>query len=390
MDNPLSILIVAGEASGDIHGAELVREFKKIHKDARFYGIGGDGMTKEGVETSYHVRQMSFLGFFEVLKHLPFIKNVLKDLEAQLDQRRPDLVVLVDYPGFNLKFAQAVRKRGIPVVFFISPQVWAWRRGRVKKIARLVDLMLVIFPFEEEIYQKAGIPVRFVGHPLRDVVHSSLSKPEFFKGIGLNPKNPTIGLFPGSRHQEVERLLPEMIRSLGRLKGELPGLQAILAQAPTLDKVVYDSFLPKDDSVVVVQNKTYDAMKHVDVALVASGTATLETALIGTPMIILYKMAPISYWIGRMLVRLKNIGLANIVAGKTVVPELIQNQASPEKIVPKVLAYFKDDDYRSKVVGQLAVIAEKLGEPGAARHAAEAISDFFNMDDTQKERGSCS
>lgn len=372
-----TVLIVAGEASGDVHGAGLVRELRKKLPDLEFFGIGGDRMAEEGVEIVYHVREMSFLGFFEVVKHLPFVRKVFRKMEALLEEREPCLVLLIDYPGFNLRFAGEAKRRGFPVLYYISPQVWAWGERRLKKIARRVDRMIVIFPFEEELYRREGMDVRFVGHPLKDVVKVDRSKKTFFRELGLDPTRPTVGLLPGSRHQEVRRLLPEMRKAYDLLRERMDGLQAILGMAPTLSAEVYQPFLDEGKAVRSVQNRTYEVMAHSDAVMVASGTATLETAILGTPMIILYKLSSPSFLLGRMLVKLKLIGLVNIVAGKEIVPEFIQGNIKAEKIGEEVFNLLTDAERQKSVKQELQEVSRRLGERGASERAAEAVVEFL-------------
>lgn len=367
------ILIVAGEASGDLHGGALVRALLDRRPGLRFFGIGGDRMSESGVQLIRHVREMSFLGFFEVVRHLPFIRRVFGEIVEAMESRRPALAVFIDYPGLNLKLALQAKKRNIPVVYYVSPQVWAWGRGRVPKIARRVDKMLVLFDFEEPIYREAGLDVVFTGHPLKDTVRPSQSRAEFFRSLELDPDKPLLGLLPGSRKQEVQRLLPAMIGAVRLLKRDIPGLQAVLAAAPTLSDQIYLPFTGGDDSVRTVRGRTYEVMSHSNAALVASGTATLETALSGTPMVILYRMAPLSFWIGRGLVRVPYIGLANIVAGKKVAPELLQNDAEPGKIRAAVLPFFTDKALVESVRGEWAEVGRKLGPAGASGRAADEI-----------------
>jgi lipid-A-disaccharide synthase len=373
--NPLSteILIVAGEASGDLHGGALVRAIQERRPELRFFGIGGDRMSESGVRLIRHVRDMSFLGFFEVVKHLPLIRRVFSEIVEAMESRRPALAIFIDYPGLNLKLAQQAKKRGIPVVYYVSPQVWAWGRGRVPKIAKRVDKMLVLFDFEEPIYREAGVDVVFTGHPLKESVRPSQSRADFFRHLDLDPEKPTLALLPGSRKQEIQHLLPAMTGAARLLKRDIQGLQTVLAAAPTLCDQVYHSFLGAAESIRTVRGRTYEVMSYSDAALVASGTATLETALSGTPMVILYRMSPLSWWIGRRLVRMPYIGLANIVAGKKVAPELLQNDAVPEKIREAVLPFFRDKALAESVRREWAEVGRKLGPADASARAAEEV-----------------
>jgi lipid-A-disaccharide synthase len=352
---------------------------KKRQPELSFFGIGGDGMVSENTETVYHAREMSFLGFIEVLKHLPFIRRVFRRMVSLLKERKPGLVILIDYPGFNLRFAKVAKKQEIPVLYYISPQVWAWGKRRVKKIAKTVDRMLVIFPFESNFYEKEDLDVRFVGHPLKDIVRTQQTKESFLSGLGLDPQKPTVGLLPGSREQEVRRLLPEMIKAFRLLKNDIPDLQAVLSLAPMVSNRVYESLLVEIESIRPVEDETYEVMAHSDAVMVASGTATLETAILGTPMVVLYKMSLLSYLIGRALVRVKNIGLVNIVAGHTIVPELIQGRAQADKIARALLPFLTDEKNRIRVKHDLADVSKKLGDKGASARAAESVLDFMNI-----------
>ncbi len=373
-----SILVVAGETSGDMHGEALVAELKKRRPSLSFFGIGGDQMQKAGVQLIRHSKEMAFLGFFEVIRHFPFIRRVFKEMTGFLDSKKPDLVILIDYPGFNLRFAREVKKRGIPIFYYISPQVWAWGKGRVLKMAKWIDRIAVIFPFEEVIYRSVGMQVRYVGHPLIDRVKSSQSKTDFFQGLRLKPDRPTIGLLPGSRRQEVQILLPEMVQACMKLLKDIPELQAVLGMAPTLSPSDYQMPAVEPGWIRTVRDQTYEVMKHSDAVMVASGTATLETAILGTPMVILYKMSHLSYLLGKTMVKIKNIGLANIVAGKTVVPELIQKEANAGRIAEAVRPLLMDKATNEAIRRELAVVSERLGEGGASARTAEWVLDMMD------------
>jgi lipid-A-disaccharide synthase len=372
-----SILIIAGEASGDMHGASLVKALRTKKPDLDIFGIGGDRMAEEGVEIIYHARDLSFLGFFEVIKHLPFIQKVFRNMIARLKTQNPDLVILIDYPGFNLRFAEKAKKLGFPVLYYISPQVWAWGRNRVKKMAKYIDQMIVIFPFETEFYRQHNMDVRFVGHPLKDRVDAILPKKDFLNQFHLDSTRPVIGLLPGSRIQEVQKLFGLMIQAYQKMKKKIPDLQAVVGLAPTLTDSVYTKIMKHADDIFLIRNHTYEVMAHSDAVMVASGTATLETALLGTPMVVLYKMTPLSFFIGRILVKIKNIAIVNIVAGKTVVPELIQNQATPEKIEKEMFDLLTNDKRRTTMKKQLSEVSQKLGEKGANNRAADVVLEFL-------------
>jgi len=372
-----SILLIAGEASGDIHGASLIHEIKTIKPDIDFFGIGGDRMKMEGFEAICHTRDMSFLGFFEVLKHLPFIRKIFRQMINLLEKRNPSLILLIDYPGFNLRFARQAKKRGFQVVYYISPQVWAWGSSRVKKIVRWVDRMIVFFPFEEEIYQNEGMDVQFIGHPLKDEVNVTKSKTDFFQELGFDPQKPTIGILPGSRNQEVLRILPEMMKSLPFLHKNYNNLQGIIGMAPALLPSVYEPYVNSKYNVITVKDRIYEVMKYSDVVMVASGTATLETAILGTPMVILYKMAWASYLIGKMIVKVKYVGLVNIVGGRKIVPELLQGKAKGKRIALEIMKLLSDQEKREEIKKGLNEVSGRLGEKGAAKRAAKAVVELL-------------
>ncbi len=372
------IMIIAGEVSGDLHGGQLVAELRARVPELDIYGIGGDRMAARGVDLVHHVRDLSFMGVAEVLLHLPFIRSVMRGLTALLDTRRPDLVVLIDYPGFNLRFARQAKRRGIPVVYYVSPQVWAWGRGRVRKIRRLVARMLVILPFEQQFYRDRGIPALYVGNPLIELAAPSLSPDAFRAGMGLDATRPLVGLLPGSRGQEVEAILPVMLATCRMLREQEPSLQFVLALAPHIDRervasLVADSGL----DAVLAESLPYDVMAHSRLALVASGTATLETGIIGTPMIVIYKTSALTYWLGRLLVRVPYIGLVNLVAGKQVVPEFVQGDARPGAIFLMARLLLADGGPRSAMMEGLAAIRARLAPAGAAARAAAEIAQLL-------------
>lgn len=375
-----SVLIIAGEASGDSHGAELVEALKAQNQDISFFGIGGDKMKAAGVGLSRHASEMAFLGFFEVIKHLPFILRVFREMKDLLVHRKPDLVLLVDYPGFNLRFAKIARKHSVPVFYYISPQIWAWNAKRINSIRRYVNHMMVIFPFEEELYRNAGVPVTFVGHPLKDSFSISETRKTLYKTLGLDSEKVTLGLLPGSRKQEVRSLLPQMVEAYRSLKKSHPELQCLIGQSPTLDISVYESL--KGD-LPVIAGKTHEIMAHSDAVLVASGTATLETAVAETPMVVTYKMAPISYLIGKRLVRVDHVGLVNIVAGKRLVPELIQDEANADNMASRVEPFLYDEDKQAEVRKGLQKVSESLGSTGASERAAEVVLHFLSRQSSE-------
>jgi lipid-A-disaccharide synthase len=365
-------MIIAGEASGDAHGAGVVRELKRRNPDIEIFGIGGDKMKREGMELTYHVREMSFMGFVEVLKHLPLIRRVEHTLEGLLRSKRPDTLLLIDYPGFNLRFARIAKTYGIRVLYYISPQVWAWKKGRLRTMQTIVDKMLVILPFEKKIYEEHRIPVEFVGHPLLEEMHVDESRDTFCSRLGIAPSRRLLALIPGSRTQEIESLLPIMLAAAALLRKKYE-LEIAVAAAPNIPLSLYRGMIPAGMPVVIAEHSTHAIMKHAHCAMVTSGTATLETGCFATPMVVVYKTSWITYWLARLVVRIKNIALVNIVAGKTVVPELIQHDATPEDVAGVIERYLTDEAFYTSVRGELASVMEKLGEAGASKKVADAI-----------------
>ncbi len=373
-----TFLIVAGEASGDRHAAELIREMKKITPGISFWGIGGDEMKKLGVHLFYHIHQMAFLGFAEVIRHLPFIQKVFRTLRDWVDRNRPAAVIVIDYPGFNLRLAKQMSRLGIPVIYYITPQLWAWHEKRVEKIRKYISLPLVIFKFEEEFYKKHGVHAKFVGHPLVDEITISLSDSEFRKKYGLSESKKIVALLPGSRKNEVKELLPVMAESTILFEHE-SDIEWVVGKSPAVDRSVFDTVLKKFPAVHVIENDSHHIMKYAYVALVASGTATLELGFLGTPMVVLYKVAPLTYSIGKRLIKIPYIALANIVCGKKVVPELIQQDLTKKNIQSELRSFFNDSDYYKNVCNELNNIPRALGKPGGAERAASEIMKFLDM-----------
>lgn len=371
----MRVMVIAGEASGDLHGSGVIRELRKRNPCVEVYGIGGDRMQAEGMQLIFHVRELAVMGFVEVLKRLPLLRAVERSLAAVIRVRRPDVLLLIDYPGFNLRFARLARSLGIRIVYYISPQVWAWHAGRVKKMRGLIDKMLVVFPFEEEIYRREGIDVAFVGHPLLEVLTPAQDRAGFCKRYGLDGGKPILGLFPGSRRQEIEEIFPSMIGAARMLEKQL-GVEVIVGVASALDNDYLKSFVMGDFPIRLVQNATYDIMANSDLALVTSGTATLETACYRTPMIVVYRTSWPTYLIGRLLVRIKNIGLVNIVAGKKIVPELLQQKVTPHRLAREAARMLQDTAMRDDIREQLSVVRQRLGSAGASARVADTILSF--------------
>lgn len=371
------LMIVAGEASGDLHGGALAEALRKRDPSLQVVGFGGNAMRRAGVEVLFDISRLGVVGIFEVLLHLKSVWEAYR-LAVQTLRKGVDLLVLIDYPDFNLRLAKAAKRLGIPVVYYISPQVWAWRSGRIKTIAERIDMMLVIFPFEKEIYTEAGIPCEFVGHPLVDEVASVRlkhpSKSAYLEGIGFSPSGTTVGILPGSRRQEVAFLLPEMLKAMVLLSKEIPNLQVLIPVAPSLSKEWVAGLAASDAvSIRCVEGEFQEVLRASDVIVVASGSATLQVALAQTPMVIVYKVSPLTFWIARRLVHLKTIGLVNIVAGTRIVPELLQEEVSAERIQGEVGRLLKDEGARERMRQALKGVGDRLGAAGASSRAANII-----------------
>ena len=374
------VLIVAGEASGDLHGANLVRAMLESDPGLVFYGIGGPKMEAAGVRCLARAGDMAVVGLTEVFSKLGMILGIMRKLKRSLREEKPALIILIDYPDFNMPLARAAKKQGVRVFYYISPQVWAWRRGRIKQLRQCVDRMAVILPFEAEMYRREGMAVEFVGHPLLDGINTKYHRNEAIRRFDLREEGSIIGLLPGSRPGEVTKLLPEMLAAAGIIKQELPTAQFVLPLADTLDRDGMEEMIrPCQEklNVKIIGNEIYEVLAVCDAAMVTSGTATLETALIGVPMIIVYKISLFTYLMGRIFVNVDHIGLANIIAGKTVVPELIQQDVNPPRMAKEILAILTDVERKNCIKQELAGIREKLGAPGAARRAARLAMEML-------------
>jgi lipid-A-disaccharide synthase len=371
-----SVLIVAGEPSGDNVGGLFAAELKLLRPDFELFGLGGDRMDVSGVEIRYHIDQLSFLGFLEIIRHIPFMKRVERDLLDQAAKRKPSLAVLIDYPGFNLRIAGKLREMGIPIMYYVSPQVWAWGKKRIKRIKRLVDLMVVVFEFEKNLYEKSGLPVRWFGHPLLEVVKPRFEKAEFLTRMNMSANEQYIGIFPGSRKQELERILPVMRQALDIVNRTGLNLKGVVGCVPGIDDEYYRRL--GGDSLAYVRAAQYDLMKYSELNLVASGTATLECAILGRPLFVLYKTSLITYLIARTLVKIPDIGLVNVVAGERIVPEFIQGRCKSQPVADAIIRFFSDEDLRSRMLNRLSSVRGLLGQEGASRKAAESSLEMLD------------
>ncbi|MBI5587581.1 MAG: lipid-A-disaccharide synthase [Deltaproteobacteria bacterium] len=378
MEEMANIFIVSGEESGDLHGSSLMAALKRLMPSLKVGGMGGARMREAGL-VGLDSGEVSVVGVVEVIEKLPRILRTFKELKKNLLGFQADAVVLIDFPDFNLKFAREVKRLGIPIIYYISPQVWAWRKGRVAKIARLVDKMLVVFPFEEQLYRDAGVDVEYVGHPLADSARLGLSGAEAKKDLGLPPESLCVALLPGSRTGEIKRLLPSMLKAAWLIEKSLGEKKPLflLPAANSIDDSLLDGYLKDSPAEVkVVRGKMHTALRASKAAIVASGTATLETALIGTPMVIVYRMSPVSYAIAKALIKLPYAGLPNIIAGREVVRELIQGSATPEKMAEEIISMLRDPGKRDSILDSYSFIRKSL-KSGAAANAARAVKEVI-------------
>lgn len=365
------VMFSAGEASGDQHAAHMFSEMKKLRPGIRGIGMGGAKMAGAGIDVRYDSSQIAVIGLVEVVKHYAEIRRALKLMQSLLAAERPDLLVCVDYKEFNFKLATYAKRIGIKVLFYVSPQVWAWRPGRVKQYGRVIDRMAVIFPFETSYYEAENVPVRYVGHPSVDKVRPEYSKTEDFVRFGLAADKPVVGLLPGSRSGEIKRMLPVMLKAADKLAGRVPGLQFILPQAGSIaDTTLHDYLKTSPVNITVIKDQPYDVMQCCDAIMTTSGTASLEIALLTVPMVICYKLSPLTYWLGRLLVKTPFIGLPNIVAGKGIVKELIQHQASAENLADEITHILTDADYALQMRGHLQGVKASLGQGGGSKNMA--------------------
>ena len=374
----IRFLIVAGEASGDMHGSGLVRALKNNHPNCEFSGLGGEQMRREGVKTFYDIDRMGAVGVIEVLGDLPHYYKVYRKLSIEIGSGSYDAVILIDYPTLNLRLAKLCKKHSCPALFFISPQVWAWRKGRIKQIKRTVNKMFVIFPFEEVLLKKEGVDAEFMGHPFVETVKTSMSRDEAMSEFSLDSTRKIIGLMPGSRNSELKYLLDIMINSANEIKKNIKDCQFILPVANTLNtEDIKDRIKSNAVDIKIVEGKSYDVMNCCDFLIIASGSATLEAALLGCPMVIIYKLNWVTYWLARVLVKIKLYGLVNIVAGEEVVPELIQSKATVKNITKEVVTIMYDSERRDNLRSRLLKVRKSLGDPGVLDRVAESMIDFI-------------
>ena len=369
------LLVIAGELSGDMHAAGVVRQLKAARPGLAIYGIGGDQLRAAGMEILVEARDMAVLGFWEVLKRYGFLRGVFHRMVRVARERRPDAVLLIDYPGFNLRFAAEMKKLGVKVLYYVCPQVWAWHRSRIPKMARLIDRLMVIFPFEVDVFAGTGLKVDYVGHPLVDEARVA-SSDEAGPPIPWQGE-PRLALMPGSRRQEIERILPVMLEAAGRLQRENPRLSVVVAAASpemaTLIRARVLGVVGAPLRMEVVVGATRRILREATAAMVKSGTSTLEAVLMGCPMVVVYRTAPLTYHIGRRLIRVPYLGMANLIAGREAFTEYLQDDATPQALAAGVAPLLRDTPERAASRAAVAEVARKLGDGGAAREAARVV-----------------
>ncbi len=372
-------MIVAGEASGDKHGAKLVAALRELRPDLRFgfFGAGGDDMRAVGVETLVDARDVAIMGVIEVARALPKFLSVFRRLREAAIERKPALVVLIDWPEFNLRLAKKLRQDGHRVLYYISPQIWAWRSYRINAIKRDIEKMLVILPFEKDYYERHGVHVDYVGHPLLDSVQVTRKRDEFSSSHRLDPSRPIISLLPGSRHSEMRYMLPPMIETAKLLKNSRPELQFVIPLAGTFSIGEIGSKIAPVDNLRLIEKETYNAIASSDLAVVASGTATLETAIIGTPLIIVYRASDVNWRLFRPLINVNFVGMPNLIAGREVAPELLQEEVNPARLSRQIIEMIDDPGRLQRARTDMAEVRGKLGEARASERAARRILDLL-------------
>jgi lipid-A-disaccharide synthase len=376
---PLRVLLSCGEPSGDLYAGALTHALRTLDPGIAVFGLGGPQLEEAGGEVIADYRGLAATGLTEVIRVVPRFFSTLATLARAAEVRRPDVVVAIDFPEFNFRLARRMKALGVPVVYYIPPQVWAWRRRRLQTIKAFADLVLPIFPFEEPMYRDEGIPARFVGHPLVDLAHASAPREAFLPAHGLAAGAPTVALLPGSRPNEVRRILPGLIDAAGLVAARVPGAQFVVARAPRLDDGLFEgceAARARGLALTAVEGDTDAVLASADVALVASGTATVQAALHDTPMVVVYRLSPLTYRLGRPFVKVTTFGMVNLIAGSTVAPELIQDAFTPRAVADEATRVLTDAAQRTRIREGLAQVRQRLGGPGATARAARAVVDL--------------
>lgn len=378
--NSPTVMLVAGEASGDQHAANMFLELKKRLPDVRGIGMGSNKMREAGIDIRFDSSNIGVIGLIEVLNHYREIKQALTLMKQIVCAEKPDLLICVDYKEFNFKLARHAKQCGIKVLFYVSPQVWAWRPGRVKKYGAVIDMMAVIFPFETRYYEAENVPVRYVGHPSVDKVHPQFSRDQAIERFKLKPDRAIVGLLPGSRHNEIKRLLPVILEAAQKVSEQQPGVQFILSQADSVDSTLLQQYLDQSSlPITVIKSQPYDVIQCCDAVLTSSGTSTLEVALLGVPMVIVYKLSGLTYWLARLLIRIPFIGLPNIIAGREIVKEFIQHQATASALSSELIKILINTEYSKQIRTNLDQVRKQLGEGGGSANMAELAVELLQQ-----------
>jgi lipid-A-disaccharide synthase len=371
-------MISCGEASGDLYAGALVAALRAREPDIEVFGLGGDRLAAAGADLIADYRGHSVTGLTEALMVLPRSWAIYKQLLQAARERKPNALIVIDFPDFNFFLMRAVKKLGVPVIYYVSPQLWAWRRGRIRSMKRVVDCVLPIFPFEEEIYRRQGMDVRFVGHPLIDLVQSTEPRDAFLRKLNLDPTAPVVALLPGSRSNELSRLAPVLAQAAALIAAKVPRTQFVVARAPHLSDPLFEAFGIPSLTLRIVEGRTDDVLQACDVVLTASGTATVQAALHGKPMAVLYKLSPMTYRLGKPMARVDMYAMVNLIAGRPVVRELIQDACTPEAVAAEAVRILSDEAYRANMIEELSTVRARLGERGASARAAAAVLDVIH------------
>lgn len=371
-------MVSCGEPSGDLYAGALVAALRARDPSIDVFGFGGDHLAGAGARLIDNFQGHAVTGLTEALRVLPRSWALYKRLIRAAKEARPSALVVVDYPDFNFRLMRAIKRLRVPVIYYVCPQLWAWRPHRIKMMKLLVDRVLPIFPFEEELYRREGMDVRFVGHPLIDLVRPTQSKEAFCRKLRLDPDAPLLALLPGSRRNELERLAPVIAAAVPQIASQVPGVQFVVARAPHLDDGLFDPFGISGVTLRIVDGQTDDVLQACDAVVTASGTATVQTALHGKPMVVLYKLSPMTYRMGKRLARVSMYAMVNLIAGDRIVSELIQDACTPEATSAEAVSLLTDSSRRAHMIDRLADVRAKLGGPGASDRAAEAILDVIH------------
>ena len=369
----MRIMISCGEASGDLYAGALAAALRAQAPEVELFGLGGDRLRAAGATLVGDFAGLTVTGLTEAVRVLPRSYAMYRRLVAAARERKPDVCVVIDFPDFNFRLMAAMRRLGVPVVYYISPQLWAWRPGRMQTMGRFVDKVLVIFPFEAPLYEQAGIPVQHVGHPLVDLVGTTQTRHAFLGGVGLAPEAPTVALLPGSRPNEVQRMVPGLAAAIPLIRSRVPGVQFVVAAAPSLLPDVFDSLT--EQGAVLIPHRADDVLAASDVVVTASGTATVQAALHERPMVVVYRVSPLTYRLGKSFLKVDTFAMPNLVAGRRIVPELIQDDFTPDRVAEETVGLLIDDARRAQTSEALRGVREQLGAPGASARAAAAVLD---------------